>query len=146
MLPSSVAATEIGDRIVSVCYTKRWKMTETESRPEQIDRRLNLRSPMIVLEAKFEKGRKTFFGYAKNISRGGMFIASVNPKDPGSQFLVELPLPEPINQKVQCSCEVVWNRIYTKNARHEPGMGLKFLNLSDDMAQAIEAWVNQSPG
>jgi uncharacterized protein (TIGR02266 family) len=119
-------------------------MVNGDGRPVQADRRLNLRSPMIVLEAKFEDGRKTFFGYAKNISRGGMFISSINPKDPGSQFLVELPLPDPINQKVQCSCEVVWNRRFSDNAVYEPGMGLKFLNLSDEMADAIDAWVNSS--
>ena len=69
------------------------KRIENEERREvQAHRRLNLRAPLIVLEAKYDEDRKTFFGYAKNISRGGMFISSINPRDPGRKFLVELPL------------------------------------------------------
>jgi hypothetical protein len=119
-------------------------MTEsTEGRARlQGNRRLSLRSPLIVLKARIDQDKMSFFGYAKNISRGGMFISSINPREPGSQFRVEFPLPTPIDQRVQCDCEVVWKRIYSPKAIYEPGMGLKFLNLPEEIAEAIDAWIN----
>jgi uncharacterized protein (TIGR02266 family) len=115
---------------------------QDNQRRVQADRRLNLRKPLIVLQARMEDDTKSFFGYAKNISRGGMFIASVNPKEPGSHFKVEFPLPGPEGVHIACSCEVVWKRSYSPKAIYEPGMGLKFVDLSDDVADAIEKWVH----
>jgi uncharacterized protein (TIGR02266 family) len=112
---------------------------ETKVKP---DRRKNLRAPMIVLRAKVEGDRKTFFGYAKNISRSGMFIGSINPQEPGSQFRVEFSLPDPLNLTIQCGCEVVWKRLWTDTTKHEPGMGLRFLDIPADTAEAIDAWIS----
>jgi len=109
------------------------------------DQRKHLRSPLIVLRVKLDDGRKSFFGYAKNISRSGLFIASVSPKEPQERFQVELSLPAPINRSVQCTCEVVWKRPYSKGAPHEPGMGLRFLDLPEEVAVAIDRWI-QSAG
>lgn len=108
--------------------------------------RKSLRAPLIVLRVKLDDGRKSFFGYAKNISRSGLFIATVNPRDPGEQFQVELTLPAPISHNVQCTCEVVWKRLYSKGSPYEPGMGLRFLELPDAMADALDSWVNTEFG
>jgi len=105
-------------------------------------KRKALRRPLIVLRARLENDRKSFFGYAKNISRGGMFISSVNPYDPGSRFKVEFPLPEPCRNIVACQCEVVWKRNFEPRGRHEPGMGLRFTDIPDDQADVIDAWVH----
>jgi uncharacterized protein (TIGR02266 family) len=110
----------------------------------QQDRRRALRSPLIVLRARLESDRKTFFGYAKNISRGGMFIASVSPASPGSRFQVEFPLPGRSGSQVRCSCEVVWNRLYSPKDQYEPGMGLRFLDLPSPSAEAIDSWANSA--
>jgi len=108
------------------------------------DQRKHLRSPLIVLRVKLDDGRKSFFGYAKNISRSGLFIASVSPKEPRERFQVELALPAPLKRTVQCTCEVVWKRDYSKGAPHEPGMGLKFLDLPDEVAEAIDRWIRSA--
>ena len=100
-----------------------------------------MRSPLIVLQTRLSDARKTFFGYAKNISRGGMFIGSVNPQQPGSQFKVEFPLPSRSDELIRCRCEVVWNRPYSSKGPYEPGMGLKFLDLAPQSADAIDDWV-----
>lgn len=105
------------------------------------DQRGSLRSPLIVLKVKVDEGKTCFFGYAKNISRSGMFIATANPREPGSRFQVEIPLPPPLNRTVRCACEVVWQRQFSKKSSHEPGMGLRFLDLPDDTADAIHDWV-----
>lgn len=108
--------------------------------------RKSLRAPLIVLRVKLDDGRKSFFGYAKNISRSGLFIATVNPRDPGERFDVEMTLPAPLGHSVQCACEVVWKRLYRKGSPHEPGMGLRFLELPEEMAEAIDRWVSTELG
>lgn len=104
-------------------------------------KRRNLRSPLLVLKVRLDDGRKTFFGYAKNVSRGGIFIATVNPRDPGARFQVEIPLPPPICRNVQCFCEVIWKRDFRPDSPFEPGMGLKFIDLPDELAERIDRWI-----
>jgi uncharacterized protein (TIGR02266 family) len=107
----------------------------------QEHRRKVLQVPIIILKLKKAGLQKAFFGYAKNISRGGMFIASANPQEPGSQFRVEFELPAPLARKIQCTCLVIWNRTFSESARYEPGMGLRFMDLPEDHAQLIDDWV-----
>jgi len=112
-----------------------------EERPPG-DQRRELRSPLLVQNVKVEPaGQKAFFGYAKNISRSGMFIGTTNPKEPGSQFNVEIPFPAPIATTITCACEVVWQRNFSRKSQYEPGMGLKFVDLPKELAERIDAWV-----
>jgi uncharacterized protein (TIGR02266 family) len=104
--------------------------------------RKSLRAPLMVLKVKVDDGRKVFFGYAKNISRGGLFITTTNPREPGTSFQVEVPLPSPINRKLNCTCEVVWKRDYAKDSIYEPGMGLRFVDLPESEAETIHQWAN----
>ena len=107
----------------------------------QLHRRRLLNTPLIVMQARADSSRKSFFGYAKNISAGGMFISSINPPEPGSRFQVEFNMPGTQPGRVECTCEVVWKRLYTQRGPHEPGMGLKFLEIPEGSAQAIDTWV-----
>ncbi len=110
---------------------------------EQKNKRRDTRSPLIVEKIPVEDGYKTFFGYAKNLSRGGLFIATVKPRDPGEQFTIELTLPAEPKHKIRCRCEVVWKRHFHKKDPHEPGMGLCFLDLDDTDGEKIDAWVDE---
>ncbi len=109
----------------------------------QPDSRRALRVPIMVLKADCSEGQKIFFGYAKNLSKTGMMIGTVNPREPGSQFWVEFSLPEPVNQVARCHCEVVWNRRYSRQHQYDPGMGLRFLDLPADIAEAIDDWIRE---
>ena len=122
------------------------KDSTTSTSGVQQNKRKNLRAPILTLRVKLDDGQKVFFGYAKNISATGMFIASVNPKQPGQRYQVEIPLPAPINQTIQCACEVVWNRHYDRKSPYEPGMGLKFVGLSEEIAVEIDRWVHETSG
>lgn len=121
---------------------------DNNSKPDKnsAHQRKSLRSPLIVLRVKLDDGHKSFFGYARNISRSGFFIASVKPREPGEHFQVELVLPAPIGRSVQCACEVVWKRLYSEGSPYEPGMGLRFLDLPADIADAIDRWVSAESG
>ena len=117
------------------------KDSTTSTGGVQQNKRKNLRSPILTLRVKLDDGQKVFFGYAKNISATGMFIASVNPKQPGQNYQVEIPLPAPIHKTIQCNCEVIWMRQFEKKCPFEPGMGLKFVDLSSEVAADIDRWV-----
>jgi Tfp pilus assembly protein PilZ len=116
-------------------------MTE-ENRPEA-DSRKNLRAPLIIQKVLIEGVRPTFFGYTKNISKSGMFIATTNPIQPGEQINVEFQLPAPLKGTVCCCCEVVWKRPYGTHLPFEPGMGMKFVDLPDDISQQLDEWITQ---
>jgi uncharacterized protein (TIGR02266 family) len=121
-------------------------MTEnnvSETPGTQQSQRSDLRSPLIVEKIPCEDSKKTFFGYAKNLSSGGLFISTVNPRRPGERFTIELTLPTPEKPTIQSACEVVWCRHYERKQPYEPGMGLKFCGLSMENQAEIERWVKQ---
>lgn len=104
------------------------------------DRRKSLRIPLVVLRVTEQTDRSTLFGYAKQISRSGLFISSVSPRAPGERFWISFQLPNS-TLAVKCECEVVWNRQFKKKSKLEPGYGVKFLDLPDSVSDAIEEWM-----
>jgi hypothetical protein len=54
-----------------------------------------LRLSLHTLQLKISGRGDTFIDFAKNISRSGIFIASVNPREPGSRFQVDPPAEAP---------------------------------------------------
>lgn len=108
---------------------------------QQKNKRRAVRSSLIVEKIPCGDGYKTLFGYAKNVSCGGLFIATVAPREPGEKFLIELSLPTKPRHKVRCQCQVVWKHHFKSNDKNEPGMGLRFIDLADDDGVKIEAWV-----
>lgn len=120
-------------------------MSEPES-PEydavQKNKRRTTRSPLIVEKIPIEDGYKTLFGYAKNISRGGLFISTVKPREPGETFTIEFSLPLEPPHRIRCQCKVVWKRLFQKKDKFEPGMGLCFVELDNADAYKIDEWVD----
>ena len=108
---------------------------------EQINQRRAMRAPLIVEKIPCDDGHKTFFGYAKNVSRGGLFIATVNPRELGEKFLIEWTLPTKPSYTIRCQCEVVWKQHFQRKGANEPGMGLRFLDLSVADDGKVDKWV-----
>jgi uncharacterized protein (TIGR02266 family) len=108
---------------------------------EQMNKRRAIRAPLIIEKVPCDDGHKTFFGYAKNISRGGLFIATVKPRELGEVFHIEWTLPTKPRCTMRCRCEVVWKHHFQRKGANEPGMGLRFLDLADADGDKIEEWV-----
>lgn len=119
------------------------KKTESSAdyTPLRSDRRKNLRSQLLVLNVRIESNNKSFFGYAKVLGRSGMFITSVNPKKVGEEFFIEFTLPD--KTVARCKCCIVWRREFVPRSPHEPGMGIKFIDLSEDIRNRIDEWVKK---
>lgn len=116
-------------------------MEEIEGPKKTENRRRHLREPIIIFKVTEENGRQYLFGYAKNISRGGLFIASINPREPGERFYITFEIPR-TDIKVRCQCDVVWTRKYVPGSKLEPGYGIRFLDLPEGVAGAIDRWVS----
>ena len=117
------------------------EITQNLNYDENPNKRSNLRIPLIVTKVKAGQGGKVFFGYAKNISRVGIFIQTINPKNEGERFKIEFQLPHN-GGPISCMAEVIWKRNYHPYSEYEPGMGLKFIDLSEEMSDRLDRWVN----
>jgi len=113
----------------------------TEESIQEYKRR-SLRAPIIVTRVKVDQDGKVFFGYAKNISKAGIFIQTINPKNVGETFNVEFILPE-VDALFSCTVEVIWKRDFPQSEKYEPGMGLKFIDLSPEQAAIIDEWISK---
>ena len=105
------------------------------------ERRKNLRTQLLVLKIKGEDNKGVFFGYAKTISRGGMFISSVNPKKMSEEFEITFKLDDK-GPEIKCKAVVVWIREYDTLIKQEPGMGIKFIGLDESVKDEIDAWIS----
>lgn len=81
-----------------------------------------------------------FFGYAGDISASGMFISTVNPRRKGEQFALQFTVPG-APAPISVNAEVAWVREHSTNAEFPPGMGIRFLDITDEAAAAIRAFV-----
>lgn len=106
------------------------------------DLRKNLRAPLIIQKVHVHGGRPTIFGYSKNISRSGMYIATTNPIEPGQQLELEFQLPAPLKGTARCVCEVVWKRPFGSHLPFEAGIGIKFINLPEEISVQLDEWVH----
>ena len=101
--------------------------------------RKDLRIPILVTKVKVDQNGNVFFGYAKNISKTGLFIQSISPREEGERFKIEFDLPGG-NETFSCMARVIWKRAYMPKAKYEPGMGLEFIDLREDLSKKLEAW------
>ena len=113
---------------------------ETIKPTKPSDRRNDLREPIIIFKIVEDNNHQHLFGYAKNISRSGLFIASINPREPGERFYITFQIPK-TGIRARCQCDVVWTRRYKQGSKLEPGYGIRFLDLPEDIASAIDNWI-----
>lgn len=105
------------------------------------ERRKHLRKQLLVLQVKGADGKGVFFGYAKTLGCGGMFISSVNPRKLGTEFEITFKL-EGDDREIRCRCVVVWSKEYEPHG-HEPGIGVKFIDLNEEDRKRIADMINR---
>jgi uncharacterized protein (TIGR02266 family) len=96
------------------------------------DKRATERVPVALrIRLRYQAVDQFISKFAINISRGGMFLSSRNPKPPGTELYFEIRLADesPI---IEGTGQVRWIREYDRNRPGEPhGMGIQFVELSD---------------
>jgi type IV pilus assembly protein PilZ len=97
-------------------------MTPSE-RPQ--DRRRQPRAP-IELKIEYKRLNTFFADYAKNISRGGTFIATEKPLPVGTEFVFALGIPQ-LPEPLRLRGKVIWVTPVDEATKANPaGMGIEF--------------------
>ncbi len=105
-------------------------------------RRRHLASQIVVRRVKESGNSGVFFGYAKVMGYGGMFVASVSPKSVGEEVELLFKGPDSRNE-LHCNAVVVWQQEFEPGFKVEPGMGLKFIDLDEKVRKEIDEWVGR---
>lgn len=120
------------------------KKEREEGTPGEIERRQDLRVPLKVVRVwREEEGRRSFLGYARDISLGGLFIQMVEPLQQGEHLQLLFQLIEG-EAEIRCEAEVVWARRFSPRSKLEAGIGVHFVNLSERDATEIQSWIDRS--
>jgi len=82
----------------------------------------------------------------ENVSRGGVFVKTAEPFDPGRRLLIEIKLPT--GQPLEAIGRVAWvKRAVSANPRENvSGVGIEFLGAASEHFEALEAYINRRTG
>jgi Tfp pilus assembly protein PilZ len=77
-----------------------------------------------------------------NVSRGGAFVKTAEPLDPGRRLLVEVHLPS--GTPLEAIGRVAWTkRIMTPDARDaESGIGIEFIGGASEQFSALDEYID----
>ncbi len=91
-----------------------------------------------MLRVEFEDSS---LGFADDLTPGGVFIRTANPMELGEQFLLKLHMSDGAGP-IEMACKVIWTNKYGKESQHlRRGMGVKFLNIADDLQKRVEEFI-----
>lgn len=119
-------------------------------RAKQCSKRVNLRVPIRISTIDPEKDPETGKLYfytsqevSANISRGGAFVATPEPIDPGRRVLVEIEIPNGSN--IQTIGRVVWKRVNPLKTEVNParrsGIGIQFTGGRPDLLNELDRYI-----
>jgi uncharacterized protein (TIGR02266 family) len=85
-----------------------------------------------------------YVGFAENISAGGVFVATHEPHEIGSEVKLELTLPN-LEKPIRTKGTVRWVRPYRESNDGPAGVGLAFVDLPAEEAEAVHAFTQERP-
>lgn len=101
-------------------------------------------APRVRLDCEVGLGTETnfYWGFARNLSTGGLFVATFDYLPVGTELDVAFSLPD--GRRVQARAEVRWVREPREDVPEIwPGMGLAFEDLDPTALEGIEAFVEE---
>jgi type IV pilus assembly protein PilZ len=97
----------------------------------------------IELVVRYQRVNAFFADYAKNISRGGTFVATSEPLPPNSEFVLSLAVPE-LEEPLQLRAKVMWTTAPEVASKvHPAGMGIQFQYRDAVERSRVEALVER---
>ncbi len=96
-------------------------------------------SPRVDVEAEvtFSSEENFYQGFSENISEGGLFLITFATRRCGEVITVRFSLPG-IERPIEARAEVRWLRSPDWERGVNPGIGVRFIDLSDADREAIE--------
>lgn len=106
------------------------------------DRRQHPRES-IELVVRYQRMNTFFADYAKNISRGGTFVATSEPLPPDTEFVFSLGVPE-LEEPLQLRAKVMWTTAPEVATKARPaGMGIQFQYLDAEERRRTEGLIER---
>jgi len=123
--------------------------SQLKRRHERIAAGISVRISSIEPERDPWTGRPFFRSLqetCENVSRGGVFVKTAEPLDPGRRLLVEFKLPT--GQPLEAIGRVAWvKRTVSADPReNQAGVGIEFLGGASEHFEALEAYINHRAG
>ena len=95
-----------------------------------------------TFEVAFSSETNFYNGFSENISEGGLFVATYQPRPLGTRLMVAFMLPG-IDEPLGALCEVRWLRSPRQGSNTAPGMGLRFVEIDDRTRALVERFVSK---
>ena len=104
------------------------------------ERRKFARIPLnLLIQVRFDTFEQFIVQYADNISEGGLFLKSDDPKEKGSMIYLQFALRDG-TKLIEGLGKVV--HVNPKGSAH-PGMGVEFVSFDEESREMIKAIVDE---
>ena len=106
----------------------------------------NRQQPRVPLRIKidyFKNPGVFLYDYSRNVGRGGIFVETEKPFQPGTELNLSFVLPDQ-SEPIEVKGKVVW--VHEKNAkdfRGVPGMGVQFENPQGKNKEALDKFFRE---
>jgi uncharacterized protein (TIGR02266 family) len=115
------------------------KEREEQASAEADSRREHRRHPLEV-SVDLVSDHNFYTGLTQNISAGGLYVSTNVLRRIGERLRVKLTLPGS-TKPLELETEVRWVKDVTIMRDAEQGMGLRFVDLSEEASKAIAAFI-----
>lgn len=105
------------------------------------DNRRSVRHP-IEIKVDYRSVGRFLTDYSRNLSRGGLFVETCLPLEPGEKVRLRLTLPD-VETPFALDGVVRWVSRLEDEMGHPPGMGIEFVGVDDDLRRHVDRLVNR---
>jgi len=99
---------------------------------------------MIKIQVNCECDDAFLYDYSYDMSEGGLFISTSEPRNAGDKIKLSFILPE-VLEEIEVAGKVAWVNPPGSDDL-PPGMGIRFLDLSEDKKELIQEVINRIEG
>lgn len=97
----------------------------------------------IELVVRYQRMNTFFADYAKNISRGETFVATLEPLPPDTEFVFSIGVPE-LSEPLSLRAKVMWTTAPDAASEAQPaGMGIQFQYRDADERRRTEGLIER---
>lgn len=114
------------------------------SRPEHEERRESVRVP-VRLRVRFRSAGELRSCLLTNLSRGGVFVNTLEPLPIGSQVLLRIELAD-TRTEIEAPGEVVSHNVGPQFEVPRQGMGVRFGELAPEAREALQRYYERALG
>jgi type IV pilus assembly protein PilZ len=93
---------------------------------------------LVDLEVDYASEDNYLFAYITDISETGIFVRTTSPEQPGTRLNLRFR-PDDASDQIEIEGEVIWVNPYRPGAPDNlhPGMGIRFVDLVDDVRDRL---------